>query len=248
MKTIGIIPARYGSTRFPGKALADIKGKTMIQRVYEQCVKTSMLHKVVVATDDPRIYDHVLTFGGPCVMTRTDHPSGTDRCAEVLSLLDDQFDIAVNIQGDEPFIEPAQIEAVIQPFYDQPEIRIVTLARKIQDPADPGNPNVVKVVFDHSGKALYFSRSAIPFNRSQPAEKWLEYSDYYRHIGLYAFRTAVLTELTRLPPGRLESIESLEQLRWLEAGWPVHVNLTEFESRGIDTPEDLIRVLDKTSG
>lgn len=248
MKTIGILPARYGSTRFPGKALADIHGKTMIRRVYEQCMKTRMLHKVVVATDDQRIYDHVLSFGAPCVMTRADHASGTDRCAEALSLLEDHFEVVVNIQGDEPFIEPAQIEAVIQPFFDRPEVRIATLARKIKDPADLGNPNAVKVVFDASGKALYFSRSAIPYNRGQPLEKWLESAEYYHHIGLYAFRTEVLKTVTGLPSGRLEGVESLEQLRWLEAGWPVHVNLTELESRGIDTPEDLIRILAETSG
>ncbi len=243
MKTIGIIPARYASTRFPGKPLVDINGKTMIRRVYEQCVKTPELDEVLVATDDQRIHDHVLSFGGRSVMTREEHPSGTDRCAEALQLAGAGFDIAVNIQGDEPFIDPAQISAVIQPFIQQPDTQIATLVRSITAPEDIGNPNMVKVVFDQLNQALYFSRSPIPYDRNRKPGEWPANGQYYHHIGLYAFRQSVLLALTKLPPGRLEKIESLEQLRWLEAGWKIHVSLTDLESRGIDTPEDLERVI-----
>ena len=241
-KTLGIIPARYASTRFPGKPLVDISGKSMIRRVYEQVVAASLIDEVVVATDDSRIYDHVEAFGGKVQMTADTHRSGTDRCAEVANQMD-QFDIVVNIQGDEPFINPGQIDQVIQPLLEQPHLGIATLAKQIHDQDALFDSNIVKVVFTQQQQALYFSRSTIPYLRDIPKEDWLEQAKFYKHIGIYGFRRQILLEVAKLVPGILEQYESLEQLRWLEAGHPIHVGVTQWETFGIDRPEDLKRKL-----
>jgi 3-deoxy-manno-octulosonate cytidylyltransferase (CMP-KDO synthetase) len=241
MKTLGIIPARYASTRFPGKPLIDIHGKTMIQRVYEQATQAQLLQKVVVATDDSRIFDTVKNFGGEVMMTSATHPSGTDRCAEVLQHYPD-FDAVVNIQGDEPFIQPAQIDKTITILLKNKQIGIATLAKKITDAAFLHNSNIVKVVFDKKMNALYFSRHAIPFVRGVEAKDWLEHQNFYKHIGLYAFRAKTLLKIAHLPLASLEKSESLEQLRWLENSFRIGVALTDLETIGIDTPEDLERI------
>ncbi|TXF90437.1 3-deoxy-manno-octulosonate cytidylyltransferase [Neolewinella aurantiaca] len=239
--TLAIIPARYNSTRFPGKPLADMAGKTMIQRVYERVSSTEDIHRVVVATDDQRIFDHVLSFGGEVMMTRNDHPSGTDRVAEVAAHFPEAT-IIVNVQGDEPFINPLQIAAVVAPFAD-PEVAIATLARPITQERELLSPNVVKVVRSSSGRALYFSRHAIPFLRDVPVGKWIDQKKHLQHLGLYAYRSEILPELTSLPKGELEGDESLEQLRWLAAGYSIQVGLTDLPAIGIDTPEDLKRAV-----
>jgi 3-deoxy-manno-octulosonate cytidylyltransferase (CMP-KDO synthetase) len=239
-KYIGIIPARYASTRFPGKPLAIIKGKSMIQRVYEQASK--VLDIVYVATDDERIFSAVKEFGGKVIMTSTSHSSGTDRCAEAITLaeqeLGEQFDVVLNIQGDEPFIEPRQISLLMECF-DQPETQIATLVKIASLPEEVFNPNRPKVVVSSNQKALYFSRSPIPFVRGSETEDWLRATEFYLHIGLYAFRKEVLLEVTHLPQSSLEKAESLEQLRWLENGFHITVRTTTCDSFGIDTPEDL---------
>ena len=241
MKILGVIPARYASTRFPGKPLALIGDKTMIHRTYSQACKSS-LDAVVVATDDERIFAEVKSFGGNVVMTRNDHHSGTDRCREALSLMSEPYDAVVNIQGDEPFINPVQINQVAEclQLHDAP---IATLARKIVDLNVFDNPNSVKVVFDINHKALYFSRYPIPYMRSVNAEQRLNSMDFYKHIGIYAYQSKVLQEITSLPQGRLEKAESLEQLRWLENGYPIYVSVTDIaEGVSIDTPEDLLSI------
>lgn len=238
MKILGLIPARYAASRFPGKPLALIGGKSMVQRVYEQASAAGVLSEVAVATDDERIYQHVRAFGGQVIMTRPDHPSGTDRCAEAVGLRDD-IDVVVNIQGDEPFIRPDQIAAVTAPF--AAGAGLATLARRIADEEDLWNPNVVKVTVDRSGRALYFSRHPIPYLRDVPREDWLSHGLHLQHLGLYAYRRDVLLELTQLAPGTYERAEGLEQLRWLQAGYRLHVALTEHRTIGIDTPEDLQR-------
>lgn len=212
----------------------------MIRRVYEQARKAKQLDEVVVATDDKRIYQHVQEFGGQVVMTRPDHRSGTDRCAEVAAATNSQY--IINIQGDEPFIDPQQIDQVVAPLLSEEGNSISTLAKKIETDEQITNPNVVKVVFDRHQRALYFSRSAIPFLRDLPSKKWLERGIHYKHIGIYGFRRDVLTEISELAAGRLEQSESLEQLRWLEAGYPIHVSLTDLETIGIDRPEDLQKI------
>ncbi len=239
--SLGIIPARFASTRFPGKPLVDIGGKTMIQRVYEQACQ-SVLERVVVATDDQRIFDHVAAFGGQVVMTSDRHPSGTDRCAEVAALpqyADCQF--VVNVQGDEPFIAPAQINTALAFLVKNEDLPIATLAKQLfpNTQLDLLDPNMVKVVFDKHQRALYFSRWPLPFHRNLPREEWLANGIFYKHIGLYAFRRNVLLEVAQLLPSRLELAESLEQLRWLENGYPIGVALTEYESISIDSPADL---------
>jgi 3-deoxy-manno-octulosonate cytidylyltransferase (CMP-KDO synthetase) len=239
MPSIGIIPARYASTRFPGKPLADILGKTMIQRVLEQA-KSSRLNEVVVATDDERIFRHVRDVGGLAVMTAAKHRTGTDRVAEVAAREEyTQFDIVVNIQGDEPFIQPAQINQVLQLLESPSELSIATLVQKIETREALLSPHVVKAVFNQHLEALYFSRSPIPYPGLLAESAWLEGMTFHRHIGLYAFRRSVLPRLASLPPGRLEVCESLEQLRWLENGFRIVLGLTEHESFGIDTPQDL---------
>ena len=239
MKSLGIIPARFASTRFPGKPLVDIGGKTMIRRVFEQASKSS-LNRVVVATDDHRIFDHVKDFGGEVVRTSSTHLSGTDRCAEVTALPGfADFETIVNIQGDELFIQPGQIDLAVDFLTKNKNCSIATLAKQIEKPGELFNTNVVKVVFDKNRQALYFSRETVPHLRNVPRDAWLTAGEFYKHIGLYAFRREALLEVAVLTPGRLEQNESLEQLRWLENGYKIGIALTDVESFGIDTPEDL---------
>lgn len=242
MKTLGIIPARFASTRFPGKPLIEIAGKTMIQRVYEQCKKSNMLSDVIVATDDDRIYNHVCEFGGKAIMTAHHHQSGTDRCAEAVRLSNINADVVINIQGDEPFISPLQIDLLANCFKER-STQIATLIKKIKNQEDLKSPTVMKVVFNNNNEALYFSRSAIPFCRAENnMDNWLNHFDYFKHIGIYAFRTEVLNEITEIKPSSLELTESLEQLRWLQNGYKIKVAETEEESISIDVPEDLIKI------
>ena len=238
MKFIGIIPARYASTRFPGKPLALLGGKTVIERVYHQA--SGVLDACYVATDDQRIYDAVTAFGGRAVMTSSAHRSGTDRIAEALEKVGGSPDVVVNIQGDEPFIRHEQIAALCQCF-DTAETQIATLGKPFADMASVRNPNSPKIVVDRRGFALYFSRSVIPFVRGVESDEWLGHYPFLKHLGLYAYRTEVLREITRLPQSPLEQAESLEQLRWLENGYRIRVGLTDMETVGIDTPEDLER-------
>ncbi len=239
MKFIAIIPARYASTRFPAKPLAQLGGKLVIQRVYEQ-VK-SIMDDVFVATDDERIFNAVEAFGGCAIMTREDHKSGTDRCYEAYQKTGIQADVVINIQGDEPFIQPSQILA-LQQCFDDPTTQIATLVKPFE--ARDGlsalqNPNSPKVVVSDDGRALYFSRSVIPFLRGVPQEEWLSRHTFFKHIGLYAYRAEILGEITSLPQSTLEKAESLEQLRWLDHGYVIRVGQTNVETIGIDTPEDL---------
>lgn len=245
MKYVGVIPARYASVRFPGKPLAQIGSKTMIRRVFEQAMKCKILSYVVVATDNQEIFDHVESFGN-ALMTSPLHQSGTDRCWEAANQLAGKLhlsetDVIVNIQGDEPFIQPEQIDALVQ-LFDNQQVEIGTLVRKISDSAQLGNENVVKVVFDDFGKALYFSRLPVPFQRGRPQHEWLNHHDYYSHLGLYAYRFETLRNVAGLSAGALEMAESLEQLRWLQQGIPVHVAPTSLQSPAIDTPEDLLKI------
>jgi 3-deoxy-manno-octulosonate cytidylyltransferase (CMP-KDO synthetase) len=236
----GIIPARYASSRFPGKPLALVGNRSMIQRVYEQASKALSL--VYVATDDIRIYNTVTGFGGKAVMTSPEHQSGTDRIAEAVELImketAKQIDIAVNIQGDEPFIKPEQIILLTECFKDE-SVNIATLIRKVEKGEDVHNPNQPKVIISSTGDALYFSRAAIPYFRDAEVTDWTHKHDYYKHIGLYAYRIETLKQLTRLPRSPLEIAESLEQNRWLENGFRIRTAKTVWESIGIDTPEDL---------
>lgn len=242
LKIAGIIPARYASTRFPGKPLVMIAGKPMIQRVYEQVAP--VLDEVVVATDDQRIFDAVKSFGGKVVMTRNDHPSGTDRCYEAFTQLEGHFDVVVNIQGDEPFIQPSQIETLLACF-DTPDVDIATLVRRITP--DEGleylrSPNHPKVIMNARRNALLFSRSVIPFLRGVPENEYLNTGTFYAHIGIYAFRPDVLKKVVALPPSALEMAESLEQLRWLENGFTIRCGITTEKTIGIDTPDDLLKL------
>ena len=238
----GIIPARYASSRFPGKPLAIIGNKSMIQRVYEQSAK-SVSH-VYVATDDKRIYDAVMSFGGKAVMTSEDHRSGTDRCAEAADLISvetgGRIDIVINIQGDEPFIKPEQIDLVKECFGDE-NVQIATLVRKAEPGEDIFNPNQPKVIINTEGDAIYFSRAAIPYQREGEKSEWTKKHVYYKHIGLYAFRTETLRKITKLVPSPLETAESLEQNRWIENGFRIRTSATIWESIAIDTPDDLDR-------
>lgn len=236
-RIVGIIPARYASTRFPGKPLIDIGGKSMIQRVYEQCKKATVLSDVIVATDDERIAAHVTDFGGKVVMTAETHQSGTDRCAEVLSKLDTSCDVVINIQGDEPFIDPNQIALLAEAFQEK-STQIASLIKKIKQEDEVKNPNVVKAIRNTKGEAIYFSRSPIPYRRNPGVE-----ITYFKHVGIYAYRADLLPELTRLPLGLLEQAESLEQLRWVEHGYRIALRETDLETIAIDTPDDLERVL-----
>ena len=241
MKFIGIIPARYASTRFPGKPLAILGGKTVIQRVYEQASKA--LDEVYVATDDDRILDAVESFGGKAVMTSSSHRSGTDRCHEAFTKIGQGQDVIVNIQGDEPFIQESQIEA-LKACFDDPVTQIATLVKPftVKDELSAlENPNSPKVVVDKDMNALYFSRSVIPYLRGIDKGEWLSKHVFYKHIGLYAYRAEVLKQITALPQSKLEVAESLEQLRWLENGYTIKVGITDVETVGIDTPEDLER-------
>ena len=241
MRSIAIIPARYASTRFPAKPLAILGGKMVVERVYEQVKKA--IDKVVVATDDERIYDAVMSFGGEVVMTSSEHRSGTDRCAEAYEKLGYEADIVLNIQGDEPFITPEQIETLVKCF-DSEKIDIATLVKPFS--AEDGidaleNPNSPKVVINEAQEAIYFSRSVVPYLRGVERSEWLKNHTFYKHIGIYAFRAETLKRVTTLPQSPLEKAESLEQLRWLESGYKIGVGVTNIETVGIDTPEDLER-------
>ncbi|OFX88203.1 MAG: 3-deoxy-manno-octulosonate cytidylyltransferase [Bacteroidetes bacterium GWF2_33_16] len=246
MNYIGIIPARYASTRFPGKPLADINGKSMIQCVYEQASKA--LNDVYVATDDSRIADEVTRFGGKVVMTSEKHQSGTDRIAEAIELIhksySEKFDVIINIQGDEPYIQPQQIKE-IQACFDNPLTKIATLVKKIENNEDIFDINKPKVVFNKKMQAIYFSRSPIPFLRNVEKENWHLKHDFYKHIGMYAYKVKTLQELTELEQSPLELAESLEQLRWIENGYAIYVAITKFDTFGVDTPEDLEKILKK---
>ena len=241
MKCIAIIPARYAATRFPAKLLARLGGKPVIERVYEQVA--GVLDDVVVATDDRRIYDAVKAFGGKVEMTSPDHKSGTDRCWEAYCKQGVEYDVIFNVQGDEPFIQPSQLETVKRCF-DDALTDIATLVKPFSE-ADGfealENPNSPKVVLDAQSRAIYFSRSVIPYLKGVPREEWLSRHTYYKHIGLYAFRAEVMRAVTALPQSALEKAESLEQLRWLENGYKIGVGISEVETIGIDTPEDLER-------
>ncbi len=241
MKFIGIIPARYASSRFPGKPLAILGGKTVIQRVYEQV--TGVLDEAYVATDDKRIYDCVESFGGKAVMTRNDHKSGTDRIEEAIEKIGGAWDVIVNIQGDEPFIQKKQIETVCHCF-DDPETQIATLGKPFTYFDAIQNPNSPKIVLDNNSFAMYFSRSIIPFVRGKETSEWLSSYPFLKHLGIYAYRRNVLDEITKLPQSSLELAESLEQLRWLQNGYKIKVGLTDIETIGIDTPDDLKRAED----
>lgn len=243
MKFIGIIPARYASTRFPGKPLADMNGKPMIQRVYEQ-VK-NVLDEVCVATDDTRIEEAVKAFGGNVVMTSNQHRSGTDRCYEAYIKAGKGYDVIINIQGDEPFIHPEQIET-IKACFENESIQIATLVKPFRGDDDFEtlfNANSPKVVLNKNQEALYFSRSIIPYMRGKDHSEWLANHTYYKHIGLYAYRADALAAITRLPQSPLEIAESLEQLRWLENGFKIKAGITQQETIGIDTPEDMEKAL-----
>lgn len=250
MNFIGIIPARFASTRFPGKPLADMAGKPMIQRVYEQVC--GLLDAVYVATDDQRIYDAVIGFGGKVVMTGSHHQSGTDRCYEAYCTIKNEelgmkndSDIIINIQGDEPFIQTGQIEALKACFTDT-HTQLATLVKAFSE-ADGFealfNPNSPKVVLNQNSEAMYFSRSVIPYKCGAEHNEWLKKHTYYKHIGLYAYKAEVLKEITALPQSPLELVESLEQLRWLENGYKIKVGITTQETIGIDTPEDMEKAI-----
>ena len=238
MKFIAIIPARYASTRFPGKPLAILGGKTVIQRVYEQA--TAVLGEAYVATDDERIYQAVEAFGGRAVMTRNDHRSGTDRIEEAAEKIQTNADVIINVQGDEPFIQASQIKTLMH-LFDDPTTQIGTLGKRFDTMEAAKNPNSPKIVCDRRGFALYFSRSVIPFVRGKEEATWIEHYPFLKHLGIYAYRRKALHEVTQLAQTPLELAESLEQLRWLENGYRIRVGITDVETVGIDTPEDLQR-------
>jgi len=245
MKILAIIPARYQSTRFPGKPLAMIKGKSMINRVFEQTSKAKSIDRVVVATDDQRIYDHVKEFNGDAVFTGTHHQNGTSRCyetAEILEAAGYRYDAVINVQGDEPTVRPEQIEMICS-LLRKPEIKIATLIKKIDQSETLFNPNVVKVVIGKNGQAIYFSRHPIPLVRDFEPNEWINHHQYFKHIGLYGFKRDSLIRIMQLLPGKLELAERLEQLRWLENGLSIYTQTTDFETIGIDTPEDLENLL-----
>ncbi len=249
MKFIGIIPARYASTRFPGKPLAMIGDRSMVMRVYDQAMRSSALSNLVVATDDARIFDHVTALGGKAMMTSAHHPSGTDRVWEAASkLIPDPSDhdktVIINIQGDEPFIDPVAIDT-LSGCFENPGTGIATLVKKITSTEELSNPNAVKVVVGKSKLALYFSRSPLPFYRGIEISNWLSKQSYFKHIGIYAYRARVLKEIAGLEPTALEKAEGLEQLRWLENGYAIHTEQTDYESIAVDSPEDLLKITNK---
>jgi 3-deoxy-manno-octulosonate cytidylyltransferase (CMP-KDO synthetase) len=237
-----IIPARYASSRFPGKPLVEIKGKTMIQRVYEQTSKSKLVSNVVVATDDKRIYDHVLSFGGTAVMTAADHPSGTDRCWDALQQLEGEYKYVINVQGDEPFIESEQIDELATVLQDG-TTELATQMIAVDSAEMLFDKGEVKIVLNSNNEALYFSRMVIPFIKGVEEKDWHTHHNYFRHVGMYAYRADILEAITKLPVSSLEKAESLEQLRWLENGFSIKCVLTTFESHCIDTPEDIDKVL-----
>ncbi len=244
-KFIAIIPSRYGSTRFPGKPLADIAGKLMIQRVYEQVIQA--VGEVWVATDDERIANAVSGFGGNVVMTSVHHRSGTDRCAEavrkITELTGRNFDVVINVQGDEPFIRPAQISLLQTPFLGNPGTEIATLIQQIKQTEVLVNPAEAKVALDIHGNAIFFSRLPIPMIFKSEQSEWINKFKYYCHVGIYAYRTDILEKLSKLPEGVLEQAESLEQLRWLEHGYKIKTEVTDHATVGIDTPDDLKKIV-----
>lgn len=238
MKIIGIIPARYASSRFPGKPLIDIRGKTMIQRVVEQAQKAKLLNDVVVATDDKKILDVVNGFGGKAIMTEETHQSGTDRCFEAIQHFDKTADVIINIQGDEPFIHPNQIDLVASCFEDS-SVQIATLVKKISNTEELFNPNIPKVLLNNRSEAIYFSRQTLPYIRNKKEEEWLTEHTFYKHIGIYGYKYEILKQITALKPSTLEQAESLEQLRWIEGGYKIKTKITDFESVAVDVPDDL---------
>ena len=243
---LAIIPARFASTRFPAKPLADLGGKSMIQRVYEQVKKSKLVSDVVVATDHQEIFNHVKKFGGNVCMTKESHASGTDRCYEALMLQQKEFSYVINVQGDEPFIQPEQIDLLAKQSDGNAEI--ATLVKKIEDSEQLFNPNVVKAVVSKNKNALYFSRSPIPHIRNTAEKEWLSKQTFFKHIGMYAYRSDILKQITSLPISSLEKAESLEQLRWLENGFKISVAETKTETIGIDTPEDLQKAIAHLKG
>ena len=238
MKFIGIIPARYASTRFPGKPLALLGGKPVIQHVYEKVA--AVLEAAYVATDDESIYDVVKSFGGQVVMTRTDHKSGTDRIEEAIEKIGGEWDVVVNVQGDEPFVAKSQLDTICHCF-DDPTTQIATLGKPFESMEAVQNPNSPKIVVDNMGFAMYFSRSVIPYVRGKEMSSWLTHYPFLKHLGIYAYRKDVLRQVTKLPQSSLEIAESLEQLRWLQNGFKIKVGTTDVETVGIDTPQDLER-------
>lgn len=245
MEALAVIPARFASSRFPGKPLADIAGKSMIQRVVERARLASGLSNVVVATDDQRIFDHVKNFG-EVVMTSSEHQSGTDRCAEVAEMFP-EYDVLINVQGDEPFIHPKQIELLISSFVDT-RVQIATLVNVITDTDDLFNQDIPKVTINSQGNALYFSRQPIPFFRGLAKEHWLPEHRYYKHVGIYGYRREALHQITKFPLSPLERAEALEQLRWLENGCAIRTVVSEYGSYGIDRPEDIAHALEHFKG
>lgn len=245
MKILGIIPARYASSRFPGKMLADIQGKSMVRRVYEQCTKAKSLAKIIVATDDERIKKECESFGAEVVMTKPEHPSGTDRCHEAYTLLNEKYDFVINVQGDEPFIKPEQIDTLSSSLAIDTELS--TLIKKIEEESILWNTGNVKVTFNKKMEALYFSRQVIPFLRGIENKDWLKSHDFFEHVGLYAYRTDVLEKICELNTSDLENAESLEQLRWLENGYKIKLQTTEWDSFCIETPEDIAIALSLTN-
>ena len=237
MKVLGILPARYNSSRLPGKPLADIMGTSMIQRVYEQASKCKQLRKVIVATDDERISFHVKSFGGNVMMTSKNHESGTDRCGEILEKSIENFDVIINIQGDEPFIEPSQISQLIS-LFDESNVQIATLSKKIEDYDTLTNINKVKVFFDKENNANSFVR-----NHEITEEEFYK-KNFYKHIGIYAFRSDILEKITKLSPSKSEQDLNLEQLRWLDNKFKIKVGITEFESQSVDTTEDIEKIVE----
>ena len=238
MKFIGIIPARYASTRFPGKPLALLGGKPVIQHVYKKVA--AVLEAAYVATDDERIYDAVKSFGGQVVMTRTDHKSGTDRIEEAIEKIGGEWDVVVNVQGDEPFVAKSQLDTICHCF-DDSTTQIATLGKPFESMEAVQNPNSPKIVVDNMGFAMYFSRSVIPYVRGKEKSSWLTHYPFLKHLGIYAYRKDVLRQVTQLPQSSLEIAESLEQLRWLQNGFKIKVGTTDVETVGIDTPQDLER-------
>lgn len=241
MKVLGIIPARLASTRFPAKALVDIKGKSMVQRVYEQASAAKGLEKVIVATDHEDIFKHVEAFGGEAIMTSDQHPSGTDRCREALDKQEGDFDYVINIQGDEPFIHPDTIDELAALL--DGETQLATLVNEVKEAPLLFNPSIMKVIFNTKMEAIYFSRECVPYLRGYDKSEWLEHHTYYKHVCIYAYRADILREVTQLSLSSLEKAESLEQLRWLENGYPIKIGITSHESISIDTPQDLDRAL-----
>lgn len=247
---IGIIPARYASKRFPGKVLADVLGQSMIRRVYEQALKSKILSQVIIGTDDERIMVHAESFGAKAIMTSRAHMNGTERCNEVITRVIKENKISdevvvINIQADEPFLDPKMIDQLASSF-DNPETGIATIIKEIRDHDTLFDPGTVKAVIDKNGKALYFSRSPIPYFRNSDKQNWLKVHRFYKHIGIYAYRSTVLGEIVSLKSTPLEEAESLEQLRWLENGFKIITQITEFESIGIDSPEDLSKLTNLT--